>query len=88
VKWPGPQGHAHIELTPVSDAGAADYTGPWALFRLFDHAAIQETGTPGHFRVVFDVGGRHASFEVESDTGANPFRLRELERFDCPISGR
>jgi len=88
VKWPGPQGHAHIELTPVSDAGAVDYTGPWALFRLFDHAAIQETGTPGHFRVVFDVGGRHASFDVASDTGANPFRLRELERFDCPISGR
>ena len=51
-----------------------------------DHAAIQDSGAPGRFRVVFDVGGRHASFEFESNSGANPFRLRELERFDCPIS--
>jgi type VI secretion system protein ImpL len=88
VKWPGPQGHARIELTPASAAGTVDYTGPWTLFRLLDHAAIREDGPPGHFRVVFDVGGKHASFDVGSDTGANPFRLRELEQFQCPISGQ
>jgi type VI secretion system protein ImpL len=88
VNWPGPQGHARIEVTPASLGAALDYTGPWALFRLMDHAAIQEAGTPARFHVVFDIGGRHVSFEVESDSGANPFRLRELEHFDCPMAGQ
>ena len=85
VKWPGPQGSARIEVIPATAGARVEYTGPWALFRLLDHAAIQEAGSPARFNVVFNVGGRRASFEVESDSGANPFRLRELERFDCPI---
>lgn len=88
VKWPGAQGRARIELTPAGAAAPVEYTGPWALFRLLDHAAVQDGATPGHFKVVFDVGGRHATFDVTSDDGANPFRLRELERFDCPIVAR
>jgi type VI secretion system protein ImpL len=86
VKWPGPQGAARIEVSPATADPPVEYHGPWALFRLLDHAAIQETGTPGHFHVVFDLGGRRASFEVESSGGANPFRLRELERFNCPMA--
>lgn len=88
VKWPGPQGSARIELTPSAGVAPVEYTGPWALFRLLDHAAVQEAGAPGHFKVVFDVGGRHAMFDVTSDAGADPFRLRELEHFDCPIAAR
>jgi len=88
VKWPGPRGSAWIEVTPATAGARVEYSGPWALFRLLDHAAIQEAGSPARFDVVFNVGGRRASFEVESDSGANPFRLRELERFDCPIPGQ
>jgi type VI secretion system protein ImpL len=88
VKWPGPQGSARIEVVPTATGARVEYNGPWALFRLLDHAAVREAGSPARFDVVFNVGGRHASFEVESDSGANPFRLRELERFDCPISGQ
>jgi type VI secretion system protein ImpL len=87
VKWPARQGSARIEVTPAAEGPPLEYNGPWALFRLFDHAAIQQADSPGSFRVVFDVGGRHASFEVRSDGGGNPFRLHELEHFDCPISG-
>jgi type VI secretion system protein ImpL len=87
VKWPARQGSARIEVTPAAEGPPLEYNGPWALFRLFDHAAIQEADSPGSFRVVFDVGGRHASFEVRSDGAGNPFRLHELEHFDCPISG-
>jgi len=86
IKWPGAQGSARIDVTPATQGDPLEFSGPWALFRLMDHAAIQDSGAPGRFRVVFDVGGRHASFEFESNSGANPFRLRELERFDCPIS--
>jgi len=88
VKWPGPHGSARIEVVPATAGTRVEYNGPWALFRLLDHAAVQGAGSPARFDVVFDVGGRRATFEVESDSGANPFRLRELERFDCPISGQ
>jgi type VI secretion system protein ImpL len=88
VKWPGAQGHVRISVTPAMAGAAEDYGGPWALFRLMDHAAVQEQGEPGHFVVVFAVGGRHASFDVTSSGGVNPFRLRELERFDCPLADR
>ena len=85
IKWPGARGSARVDVTPTPEGDPVEYNGPWALFRLMDHAAVQEGGSPGRLRVTFDVGGRHASFEVESDSGANPFRLRELEHFDCPI---
>ncbi|HKT73539.1 MAG TPA: type VI secretion system membrane subunit TssM [Steroidobacteraceae bacterium] len=90
IRWPGTQGggKASVELTPTSEGALLEYNGPWALLRLMDHAAIQDSGSPGHFRVVFTVGGRRATFDVESDSGANPFRLRELEQFACPIPGR
>jgi type VI secretion system protein ImpL len=87
VKWPGALGHVRIAVTPAMTGASEEYAGPWALFRLMDHAALKEQGAPGHFMVVFDVGGRHASFDVSSSSGANPFRLRELERFECPITG-
>jgi type VI secretion system protein ImpL len=88
VKWPGPSSVARIELTPAGADAPVQYNGPWALFRLLDHAAIREAGSPGRLQVVFDVGGRRTSFEVATDNGANPFRLRELEHFDCPIGGQ
>jgi type VI secretion system protein ImpL len=88
VKWPGSRGNARIELTPASPKGAIEFTGPWALFRLLDQAGVQDAGEPGKFRVVFNVDGHKASFDVETDAPANPFRLRELERFDCPIAGK
>jgi type VI secretion system protein ImpL len=85
IEWPGPQGEARIALTPAAAGGPIEYTGPWALLRLFDQAAVQSAGAPGRFRVIFNVGGHKASFEVETDVRANPFRLRELEHFDCPL---
>jgi type VI secretion system protein ImpL len=88
VKWPGAQGQVRISVTPATAGASEAYAGPWALFRLMDHAAMQEQGEPGHFIVVFAVGGRHASFDVTSSSGANPFRLRELERFECPLADR
>jgi type VI secretion system protein ImpL len=88
VKWPGATGSARIEVSPARPGAPLDFTGPWALFRLFDRAAVQEAGSPGRLRAVFDVNGRKATFEVQTDAAANPFRLRELERFECPLAGQ
>jgi type VI secretion system protein ImpL len=88
IDWPGARGTARIEVSPAGNGPMPAYSGPWALFRLLDHAAVRDAGTAGHFQVIFDVGGRHATFDVSTDSGANPFRLRELERFECPIPGQ
>jgi type VI secretion system protein ImpL len=90
VTWPGPQakGHVRIETTPAGSGAPLEFNGPWALFRLLDVAAIKAADSPGQFEVVFNLaGGRHASFHVVTDNGVNPFRLRELEHFDCPLPG-
>jgi type VI protein secretion system component VasK len=33
---------------------------------------------------VFQIGGRQASYELRTSSGANPFRLPTLEGFRCP----
>jgi type VI secretion system protein ImpL len=84
ITWPGPSPGARVEMTPpVEGQPPLEFSGTWALFRLLDRVPV-ESIAPGRFRVVFNLGGRRASFDVESESGANPFRMPELERFDCP----
>lgn len=88
VQWPGPRGSAQVRVhaSPASTAGTSGlvYSGPWALFRLFDNVRIEPGATPERFRAVFDVDGRKAVFEVTASSVRNPFRLRELTDFSCP----
>jgi type VI secretion system protein ImpL len=84
IKWPGSTPGARVEMTPAPPGQAAlEFGGTWALFRLMDRVPVESIG-PGRFRVVFNLAGRRASFDVETESGANPFRMPELERFDCP----
>jgi hypothetical protein len=59
-----------------------------AQFRLMDRAGIQQTDTPGRFQVVFNLGDRRAALEMEINDAADPFRLTEIEHFDCPVPGK
>lgn len=88
VNWPGPRGSSQVRLalsptTPGRPSGAT-FEGAWSLFRLFERAKIEPTAQPEKFRVTFDVDGRKAVFEVTTNSVQNPFRLRELEQFQCP----
>jgi type VI secretion system protein ImpL len=84
ITWPGPKPGARVEVTPpVEGQPPLEFSGTWAVFRLLDRVPV-ESVAPGRFRVVFNLGGRRASFDVETESGANPFRMPELERFDCP----
>jgi len=84
ITWPGPRPGARVEMTPAAEGQSGlEFSGTWALFRLLDRVPV-ESIAPGRFRVIFNVGGRRATFDVESESGANPFRMPELERFDCP----
>jgi type VI protein secretion system component VasK len=44
VKWPGSRGSARIDVTPTTEGEPVEYSGPWSLFRLLDHAAGRRRG--------------------------------------------
>ena len=87
VQWPGPRGSMQVRLQlspPGVGASGQVFEGPWALFRMFDKVQIEATGQPEKFVATINVDGRKAQFEVLTSSVQNPFRLRELEQFQCP----
>ncbi|MCX9156596.1 type VI secretion system membrane subunit TssM [Niveibacterium sp. 24ML] len=88
IQWPGAKGGltARVQVAPAGPTGNSGFSteGPWALFRLFDKAKVDGMGAPEKFKVVFDIDGRSAAFEVTASSVQNPFRLRELSEFRCP----
>lgn len=60
--------------------------GPWAWFRLLNAAEIRTTNVPDRKRVIFNVSGRIAIFQLQSSSVANPFNLAALGKFSCPSS--
>jgi type VI secretion system protein ImpL len=87
VQWPGPRGSSQVRLQispPSTNAAFGPFEGPWALFRMFDRLKIDQTSQPEKFLVTFNIDGRKAQFEVLTSSVQNPFRLRDLEQFQCP----
>ncbi|OWQ84440.1 hypothetical protein CDN99_24435 [Roseateles aquatilis] len=88
IQWPGPRGSSQVrvQFSPASASGSSGMVndGPWALFRLFERFKIEPTNAPERFRVIFDIDGRKAVFEVTTSSVRNPFRLPELNQFHCP----
>jgi len=88
VAWPGSKGTSQIRIQlsppPASGASGMVFEGPWALFRMFDRGRLQRGPQPERFRVTFDFDGRAVAFEVNAGSVQNPFRLPELQAFNCP----
>ena len=87
VQWPGPRGSTQVRVQispPLTRGGMGPFEGPWALFRMFDQVQIDQTSQPEKFLATFVVDGRKAQFEILASSVRNPFRLRELEQFQCP----
>lgn len=88
VQWPGPRGsgQVRVQISPPSASGASGlaFEGPWALFRMLDRTQVDSTPQPEKFNVTFTVEGRRATFEVTTSSVQNPFRLSDLEQFQCP----
>ena len=89
VQWPGPRGSSEVRLqiSPpgVSGNSGAVTGGPWALFRMFDRTRIEPGNSPERFRATFTVDGRKAVFDITASSVRNPFQLRELTDFSCPM---
>jgi type VI secretion system protein ImpL len=88
IQWPGPRGSSQVRLqiSPPSAAGASGqvFEGPWALFRMLDGMQISPASQPEKFVITFGIDGRKAQFEVVTSSVQNPFRLNELQQFNCP----
>ena len=60
------------------------FEGPWALFRMFARAQIEQGSQPEKFRASFTIDDRRIQFDVTTASVQNPFRLNELQAFRCP----
>ena len=88
IRWPGAVGATRIVFSP-SKAGSesgVQYTGSWAWFRMLDAAEVRNTNAPDRKRVIFNIGGRIAIFQMQSGSTLNPFTLKALAAFGCPKS--
>lgn len=88
VTWPGSVGLARVMYQPdkKSIESTLSRDGPWAWFRLLDAAEVRRTNVSDRKRVIFNVGGRIAIFQLQSGSVINPFALPALAKFNCPKS--
>jgi type VI secretion system protein ImpL len=87
LQWPGPRaaGTVSLRVMPPKAQGSAGKTidGPWAWFRLLDDSTVTRRSAD-HLDITFDVDGRKIEYELRASSALNPFKLTELERFQCP----
>ena len=88
VTWPGAVGLASVVFSPAESniGNGISRDGPWAWFRLLSAAEIRRTNVSDRNRVIFNVGGRIAIFQLQSGSVLNPFSLPALSKFSCPKS--
>ncbi len=88
VRWPGPVGLARVVFEPSSETteSVLSRDGPWAAFRLFDAAEVRNTNVADRKRVIFNIGGRIAIYQMQTGSVRNPFALPALAQFSCPSS--
>ena len=88
IRWPGPVGAARVTFTPEkrNSESVILRNGPWSWFRMLDAAEVRNTNAPDRKRVIFNLGGRIAIFQMQSGTAINPFTLKALGDFSCPKS--
>ena len=89
LTWPGKAG-GRTRVTFAPEKAGIENTvtreGPWAWFRLLDAAEVRRTNVSDRSRVIFNVGGRIAVFQLRAGSALNPFSLPALSSFRCPKS--
>lgn len=83
IQWGG-QAPSNTLRIRASEGTHKTYNGPWALFRMFDAAQIENTERPEKFKARFVLDGKQFEFEVLANSAFNPLRLNELRQFRCP----
>ncbi|MGV8986886.1 MAG: type VI secretion system membrane subunit TssM [Cypionkella sp.] len=88
ITWPGSVGVAQIAFEPALSGAESGVRkdGPWGWFRLLDSADGRPTSSPDRRRIIFNIGGRLAIFEMQTSSVQNAFALPALKSFSCPAS--
>ena len=88
ITWPGAVGTAQIVFEPAATGAESGLRkdGPWGWFRLLDSAEVRSTNAPDRRRIIFNVGGRIAIFEMQTGSVINAFALPAMKTFACPTS--
>ncbi|MFZ3582466.1 type VI secretion system membrane subunit TssM [Loktanella sp. DJP18] len=88
MTWPGSVGAARVSFLPdqANSESSLVRNGPWSLFRIMDVAALRDTDAPDRKRLIFNLGGRIAIFQMQTGTSISPFNLKALSEFSCPTS--
>ena len=88
ITWPGEVGLARVGIGPPMEGNENVWVkeGPWGLFRLLDGAQSRPLAASDRQRLIFSIGGRLATFDMQSGSVINPFGLGALSSFSCPSS--
>ncbi|WP_118136817.1 type VI secretion system membrane subunit TssM [Oceanicella sp. SM1341] len=89
LTWPGkPGGRTRVAFTPAlpGQENSIARDGPWAWFRLLDAAELRRTNVSDRNRVIFNIGGRIAIFQLRAGSALNPFTAPAIAGFRCPRS--
>jgi type VI secretion system protein ImpL len=88
ITWPGAVGVAQIVFDPPLNGAESGVRkdGPWGWFKLLDSAEVRSTTAPDRRRIIFNVGGRIAIFEMQTGSVINAFALPAMKAFSCPPS--
>ncbi|MEC9434456.1 MAG: type VI secretion system membrane subunit TssM [Pseudomonadota bacterium] len=89
LTWPGKAGGRTRAAFAPERAGlvnAISQDGPWAWFRLLDAAELRRTNVSDRNRVIFNIGGRIAIFQLRAGSALNPFSGSAVGGFRCPRS--
>jgi len=88
MQWPGSGGPTQVAFQPAvrNAENGQGFEGPWAFFRMLDGAEVRRTNVADRSRVIFNVGGRIAVFELRAGAAINPFDLSIIRGFRCPSS--
>src|SRR5690606_8291785 len=89
LTWPGQNsGRTRVSFSPARTdiENAIQRDGPWSWFRLLDTAEVRRTNVSDRNRVVFNLGGRIAIFQLRAGSALNPFTGSAIGSFKCPSS--
>ena len=85
MAWPGGPVGAAVATFELHDGSHPQlaFQGPWALFRMLDHAAFTQALSDTRFLVTFRQDGKSARVVLEAASIRNPLARQELARFHC-----
>ncbi|MBP1852497.1 type VI secretion system protein ImpL [Rhizobium halophytocola] len=89
LTWPGQAGgRTRVAFSPPRGdvENSIQKDGPWGWFRLLDTAELRRTNVSDRNRVIFNLGGRIAIFQLRAGSALNPFTASALGSFSCPSS--